>query len=137
VRLPCLHLYRCPAHPPGFPLRPGTGDPTVVPGGLTACHSEAGGATAGPSGPTVPPPPPGPTAAGGLTTSLSSQIAHEIKVSSLTAWPFAASSSCASSTSTVPLAAPTTPPTPSAAPASKHYSRCPRGALEPLELPLL
>jgi hypothetical protein len=50
-------LLLAPRVPPGFPFRPNVGGPTMVPSGLTARYSEAGGAITGVSGPTVPPPP--------------------------------------------------------------------------------
>jgi hypothetical protein len=145
--------------PPGFPFHHGDGGPI-------ACHSEAGSATADPSGPTTPPPPPGPTAAGGPTVALGNQTTCETEVGGptaipgvLTTPPFAASLSRASSTSAAPRAAPMnsaaphvahkTPPVPRVAPVSKtspvppaalanqHYSRHPRVAWEPPTPPLL
>jgi hypothetical protein len=76
-----------PRVPLGFPFPSGTGGPTATLDGPTRCYSEAGGATAGPSGLTVPPLPLAPNAPSSLTMASSSQTAHGIEVGGPTVTP--------------------------------------------------
>jgi hypothetical protein len=144
-----------PRVPLGFPFPSGTGGPTATLGGPTRCYSEAGSATAGLSGLTVPPSPPAPNAPSSPTMASSSQTAHGTEASGptvtpgdQTARPFAAPSLPASLTSSMPRVVPTTSDTPHAAPmsmtpptppmtlVSQHYSRRPQVVREPPAPPL-
>jgi hypothetical protein len=68
--MPALQL--APQVPPGFPVHPDAGSPTVALGSPTTPYSEACGKTTCSSGLTTPPPPPAPNAPGGPTTASGS-----------------------------------------------------------------
>jgi hypothetical protein len=168
--------------PPGFTLHHSTGGPSAALGGPIALlrppgpvatgglmtvsgsptvppplgPAAASGPTAALGGLTVPPPPPGYATAGGPTAGGIEVGCQTITLGGPTAQPFAASSSCASSTSAAPRMVPVTSvaphatttttlvpraappyPTPLVVPASQHNSHHPRATREPLVMPLL
>jgi hypothetical protein len=120
--------------PPGFTLHHSIGGPSAALGGPIALLRPPGPVAAGglmtvpgsptvppPSGPaaassstaalgglTVPPPPPGYATVGGPTARGIEVGCKTITLGGLTAQPFAASSSCASSTSVAPRVVPVT-----------------------------